>query len=295
MMNTLESSFLAIDGGGTRCRVAFCNGLDVTVVERGSANVSTDFDAAMREVEVGVSDLAERCTVPMGALKKLPVYAGFAGVTDESMAARVAKALSFDWIRVEDDRPSALRGALAECDGYVAHCGTGSFVAAQQGGVMRFVGGWGPVLGDPASAQWVGRRALSKTLDAVDGLLPRTELVRHFLEIHGGAAGIVAFARAAKPVEFGAIAPLVTEHAARGDDLAGLVLRDAADEVAGVLTTIGWSNGQRICLTGGIGPQFADYLPHDMQAALAAPAGEPLQGAIALARDLAAEVTNERL
>lgn len=294
MMNALESSYLAIDGGGTRCRLAYFDGADVTLLERGSANVSTNFDAAVQEVVLGLSELATRVGAPVEVLKNVPVYAGFAGVTGEKMAARVAAALPFDRIRVEDDRPSALRGALAEFDGYVAHCGTGSFLAAQRDLKMRFVGGWGPVLGDPASAQWVGRRALSKTLDAVDGLFPETELVQRILSDHGGAAGIVAFAGAAKPVEFGAIAPLVTEYAASGDQLARGVLKDAAEEVAGGLTAIGWIQGQRICLTGGIGPQFANFLPDKMQDALAAPEGEPLQGALSLARELSVELAHER-
>ena len=48
-----------------------------------------------------------------------------------------------------------------------------------------------------------------------------------------------------------------------------------------------------LCLTGGIAPHFAPFLPHDLRASVVAPDGAPLAGALALAREFAEELANE--
>lgn len=285
---------LAIDGGGTRCRIALEVGQEKTVVETGSANASTDFDRTVSEILGALSELSARVGTPIARLTAVPAYVGLAGVTGEGVARRLASALPFERVRVEDDRPAALRGALGKKDGFVAHCGTGSFIAAQLDGRRRIVGGWGPVLGDAASAQWIGRHALAYTLDASDGLKPLSAMARHFLSTLDGTAGIVAFAGTAKPTDFGALAPVVTEHANTGDPLANALMGDAAARLEDVLGKMDWTQGKPICLTGGIGPFYADHLPEYMRADLMAPLGEPLEGALSLARDFSEEVTLER-
>jgi glucosamine kinase len=152
---------------------------------------------------------------------------------------------------------------------------------------MRFAGGWGMLLGDEASAQWVGRRTLALVLETMDGRRPRSALAAELLADFRDPPGILAFASGADPAAFGALAPRVSEHALRGDPLAQAVMRQGAEEIARSLRDLGWTAGQPICLTGGIGPAFANDLPGDMQADLAAPRGSPLDGALALARDFA--------
>lgn len=291
MSTAATSPVLAIDGGGTRCRVAFCDGGDVVSVETGSANVSTDFDAAVREIVAGIGGLTERLGLSVEAL---PAFVGLAGVTGPTIADRLRAALPFRRARIADDRPAALRGALGRRNGVIAHCGTGSFFAAQRDGAMRFAGGWGPVLGDEASAQWVGRAALRLTLESVDGRRDGTPLTQKLLADFGDPAGVVRFAGAARPADFGALAPLVTDHAAQGDAVAVEIMRLGASEIARALPHLGWSPGKAICLTGGIGPRYAAWLPEALHADLAAPEGEPLDGALSLARDFSAEIAHER-
>ncbi|WP_421704135.1 BadF/BadG/BcrA/BcrD ATPase family protein [Aliiroseovarius sp.] len=294
MTNAKTYPIIAVDGGGTRCRIALKRGQDTTVVETGSANVTSNFDGAVAEIEAGLNALAEHSAMSLPRLTAIPAYVGLAGVTGPAIAERLTQALPFDRVVVEDDRPAALRGALGAQDGFVAHCGTGSFIAAQIDGQRRIVGGWGPVLGDPASAQWVGRHALSYTLDAADGLAPNTGMAQHFLSTLGGTAGVVAFAASARPADFGALAPVVTDHAEAGDALAIALMGDAAGLLVRLLTKMGWTPGKTICLTGGIGPSYATHLPAQMQMDLKAPLGEPLSGALSLAREFSTEVTLER-
>ena len=294
MTESRSYSVLAVDGGGTRCRVAFARGLEIVTVETGAANVSTDFDGAVSEILRALDMVTAETDQSIHALGRVPAFVGLAGVTGPEMAERLRAALPFLHVDIRDDRPAALRGALGAEDGVIAHCGTGSFLAAQSRGEMRFAGGWGPVLGDEASAQWIGRRALGLTLQAVDGRFDETGLSAHFLSEFGDAAGIVRFAGGATPPELGALAPIVTDRAASGDALAVRVMQDGANDLVRAIPDIGWQPGQRICLTGGIGPQFARYLPKTQQAHITDPVGEPLDGALALARDLAEETVHER-
>lgn len=289
-----DTSILAIDGGGTRCRIALTTEGEPLVVQAGSANVSTDFEAATAELLRGLGEVAGRVGVSPEKLARVPAYIGLAGVTGPDIADRLAVALPMHHIRIEDDRPSAVRGALGDEDGIVAHCGTGSFAASRVDGKIRLAGGWGPVLGDEASAQWVGRRALSRALDTVDGFLTETDLSRGLLDAFGGAPAVVAFAGAASPAELGALAVEVTQNAAKGDAIANGILREAADYIAATSRNLGWTMGLPICLTGGIGPHYKRYLPEEMRAAVTPALGEPLSGAIALAEELRKEIAHER-
>lgn len=285
MTNSSDTPVLAIDGGGTRCRFALVRDARRQVIEAGSANASTDFDSAVRCLREGLQALARRTQIAPDALHELPAFVGLAGVTGEALSARLAAALPLRNAFYADDRLAALRGALGRDDGVIAHCGTGSFLAAQIAGHQRFAGGWGAVLGDEASAQWVGRQALSQLLHHVDGFVRKTPLIEELLLQFCDAAGVVEFARNADPAAFGALAPLVTAHAAQGDPVAVEIMQSAADHIAFDLKKIGWVSGLPICLTGGIGAYYAPYLPDEMRADFTKPLGEPLDGAIALAQE----------
>lgn len=294
MKNAAHPLIFAVDGGGTRCRVAACAGRQVTVLETGSANVSTDFEGAVHQIERGVQAHLDRLGVSAEQLQQAPAFVGLAGVTGERIAARLRAALPFRHVRVADDRLAAVRGVLGRRDGVIAHCGTGSFYAAQRGGEIRLAGGLGPVLGDEASAQWVGRAALRLTAEMLDGRRSPTPLGKLLEADFDGLAGIIHYASTAQPADFGTLAPLVTEFAAAGDAMAMAIMQQGADEITRGLRYIGWRAGLVTCLTGGIGPYYAAYLPKDLQASFAAASGEPMDGAISLAQDFAKEIADER-
>lgn len=284
-----SETVLAVDGGGTRCRLAL-DGPDGRVqIEAGPANVSTNFDAAIAEIRAGLKALADKAGLRLETLHSLPAHLGLAGVPDEAMAARVAAALPLTHARVDEDKRSALRGALGLRDGAIAHFGTGSFFALQLGGVVRLSGGWGWRLGDEGSAYWVARSALSATLNAVDGLIAHTDLTKTLLDHFGSAGGIVAFAGPAKPGEIAAFSRQVTEAAQAGDAVGAQILRAGAAHIAEVLAKMGWREGMALCLTGGLGPVYRNDLAAPLAAALVKPAGAPIDGALALAREFAAD------
>lgn len=291
----IDTQVIAIDGGGSRCRFALARIIQHghqhiesptgkrIVCEGGPANVTTAFDAAVDCIHKGLLSLAELSGTDTESLYAIPAFVGLAGATGSDITTRLRTALPLQSAIYTDDRAAALRGALGDSDGLVAHCGTGSFLAAQIDGTRCYAGGWGSTLGDEASAQWVGRKSLSLTLQQTDGFLSATPLINALSRRFENTDAIIQFAARATPDEFGVLAPLVTEHARQGDPLANGLLQSAADYLSDSIDKMGWRRGLRICLTGGIGPHYQQYLPKEKRDAVVPACGDPLDGAVELA------------
>lgn len=279
---------LAVDGGGTRCRLALSSDGFVTVVEVGSANVTTDVEAAVREIKSGLQALSLKAGLSMDMLSEIPAYFGLAGFQAVRDLERLERALPLRSMRIDDDRPAALRGALEDRVGGLIHSGTGSFFGVQSKGNVRLCGGWGAILGDCGSAAWFGKLALALVLDAEDGLIEKSRLTEALLDRFKTSAGILEFANTATPSDFGALAPMVLDKA--DDPVAQDLIRQAADHFERNLRTIGWSELMPVCLSGGLAPHLAPYLTTDVRSNVTAAAGVPLDGAIALAKGFAEEV-----
>ena len=274
---------LAIDGGGTHCRLACNHQGDIVQIEAGAANVSNDFDAAVAEIIGGLDTLCAMVGDSRDAFLHRAAFVGLAGVMSPEIGRRLHQALPLKNIRIADDRPAAFRGAFDRADGCLAHCGTGSFFGVQRQGQQNLLGGWGPVLGDEAASLWIGRLALHASLETIDGLRAPSDLTDQLLKQFEGSAGIVEYARVATPKEMAAHAQLVTKADSAGDPVAMAIMQQGATHIAKIFHKLDWQPDLPICLTGGIGPFFARYLPEPMQQGLTKPKATPLDGAILMA------------
>lgn len=281
---------LAFDIGATHCRLALVSDTGIQTVVTTGANATTDLEVASQAIVSAMHVLADEADIATDELKNLPTYLGVAGVIDRNIAQALEKRLPFTQVKIEEDRMNALRGALGVRDGFVVHCGTGSFFARQRDGVAAFAGGWGPVLDDIASANWLGVQALRTTLYAEDGLQRHTRMTSTLLSEFGGAGEIVSYAGSAKSSEIGLIAKVVTEHAQQGDEAAVGVLQNGAAMIAEKLVQFGCTERDVICLTGGLAPHYKAYLPTWQQRSIAEALGEPLEGAVELAKEFYAAV-----
>lgn len=287
MDDSANSCLIGVDGGGTACRVALvCAGRrhEVTL---GAANAASDRVGAIATVSAGIQQVRQTAGIGSGGLTVARSHVALAGIMNEADAGAVAtglkQALGLVDVRVSDDRVSTVTGALGTGDGALAGIGTGSFLARQSGGRMRFVGGWGPVAGDEASGAWLGRRLLSASLHVVDGMVPGTGLSETMMHRFGTAADIVGFAGAATPREFADLAPSVVAAAEDGDALATGLMREGAGYILRGLTALGWTAGEAVCLTGGLGALYEPWLAKDLRASLRMPIGSALDGALQLA------------
>lgn len=283
------SRLIAVDGGGSTCRVALLLDGQRFEAESGPANATSDPEGALANVRAALAAAAAKARLGLAGLRTVPAHVGLAGVLDPATAARIAARLPFERVRVADDRASAVVGALGAAEGAVAGIGTGSFLGRRAGGQLRLIGGWGLKLGDEASAGWLGRGLLVSALRTVDGLASPSALTEAVLAEHGGPAGIVTFAAAATPADFGRLAPRITAAAVAGDAAARALMRAGAAYLEAGLAALGWREGEAFCLIGGVAPAYAPYLGAPFARALRPPQGSGLDGALALARTFAAE------
>ncbi|WP_201157574.1 BadF/BadG/BcrA/BcrD ATPase family protein [Rhodobaculum claviforme] len=270
---------LGIDGGGTGCRAVLADprGHRLGEGRAGPANIVTDPDGALRSILAAAgAAMAGHC----GPHQVVAVL-GLAGAQIDGAAARIAAALPFRHGHVVQDLEIAVAGALGPHDGLVAVVGTGSAFARRQGGVLRTLGGWGLALGDEGSGAWIGRALCAEALRALDGRRALTPLLHRTLADHGGGAGLVAFARTARPAEYAALVPGVLSAAARGDAAAQALRQRAAAEVLDALAALQVDPPLPAVLTGGLGPRLLDSAPDGW--VLAPAAGGPLEGALAMA------------
>ena len=280
-MAKAQAYLVGIDGGGSGCRVAIADATGRLIAEgaAGPANASTDVDEAVRNVLAALA-----ATGMADDLAEANAHVGLAGIMCEYDASKFAAHLPFARVTVTDDRPTTLAGALGGKDGLLAAVGTGSFVGVQADGKARFLGGWGNRIGDQASGAWAGRALLEKVLLAHDGLSQHTTLTNAVLAgFQGDPNAIVTFAKEAAPADLASFAPRIFE-AARDDDHTAIdiVNRGAAylDQTFALLDP---GPGAPLCLTGGLGPLYRDWISPSYAARLIEPAGSALDGALLLA------------
>ncbi len=283
---------IAVDGGGTGCRVRLCDGAgaELASAEGGPANVTTDFDLARANIDAAVRRAYEAAQIEPGHRAQDVAMLGLAGAGIGDYAKQMEQALGFARARVTTDRETTVQGALGEGDGVVALLGTGSFFSARFRGQEHNIGGWGFRLGDEAGGAWLGRELLRRTLHALDGLMAHSQLTRDTSRrFSDRPAELVAFAQDATPAEFGRFAPEIAAAQAAGDTVAELIMDEAVRLICQRLDALGTHATGALYLLGGLATVYRPLLPMRYQELCKPPHGGALDGAVMLAqRDLAA-------
>ena len=280
-----ETLLIAVDGGGSGCRVAVgtpATGI-IAQAQGGPANVATDFNGAVRNILSSLSDALSQAGLGAAPVGDAQAHLGLAGVNSPSDGLKVSEALPFGRCTVTGDRATAVAGALGTQDGYVVALGTGTIVAGQHGGVVRTVGGWGFMLSDEASGAWLGRELLRYVLLAEDGLEPHCALSQATLRKFTERDAIVDFSIHARPNQYASYAPDVLDAAQTGDPLALDLINRGVAYLTRALAALGFEPGDTLCLAGGVGPHYATYLPAPLTSDLQPPRGSALDGAFTLA------------
>ncbi|QGV81892.1 N-acetylglucosamine kinase [Streptomyces ficellus] len=198
------------------------------------------------------------------------------------------------------DAVTAYAGALGQRPGAVVAAGTGLIaVGTDLSGGWRRADGWGHLLGDCGGGAWIGRAGLEAALRAHDGrrggsaaLLARVEAV------FGPPASLPGrlYPRTDRAAVLASFAPEVARCATAGDPVAAGILARAARHVAEAVSAVCPPGADReVALAGGLfrmgdpllvplRAELAEHLPH---ARTVAAAGDPLDGALAVAAALA--------
>ncbi len=274
---------LAVDGGGSGCRVALIVGGQRFDAQGGPTNLYETPDVGIDTLRTTLLRAASQAGIGPYDLANLPAHLGLAGVVTAEQSTYVARSLSLTNASIEDDRQSVVTGVLGSEDGTVAALGTGSFFARVTDGKMRSIGGWGHRFRDEASGTWIGKALIKKTLDGVDGLCDETEMTRRFVENSGGPLALLRTYHGASPAKIAALAPNVFAAAEAEDPHAVAILTQAVKDSLAAFSVLGWTPQDPATFTGSVGLRLAPIFAKATRANMKAPKGNALDGAILLA------------
>jgi glucosamine kinase len=286
-----DEFLLGVDGGGTRCRarLACRSGPVLGEGTAGPANLRQ----GLVEAFAAVLDAAGQCLATAGlphtVLAETTACLALAGASEpDQLAAARRHPSPFAHTIIATDAEAACVGAHGGRDGAVVIIGTGSIGWGLVDGQRHRVGGWGLAVSDEGSGAWLGREAVRRALWAHDGRVEWTPLLeRVFARFDRDAHAIVRWTATASPRDYGDIAPLVIEEAARGDPAAVELARLAAQHIASLVERLDGFRVPRIALVGGLAAALEPYLPAGTPPRLVAPEGDALAGALRLAAEAA--------
>ncbi len=291
--------YLGIDGGGTKCKGRLCarDGTLLAEAVAGPANIATDLVQAQHSMLDVCQQLLQQAGLSQAALQHCAVVAGLAGANLPAAAARFqAWAHPFAALQLTTDLHIACLGAHSGEDGAMLICGTGTAAFAHVGGQHFLFSAQGFPLGDKASGAWLGWRAISHTLDVLDGLQPVDGLsqavCRALLPAAASdaatpdATSLISACRDFRAGDFATLAPVLLNAAAAGETAACAVRAEGVAYLVALLERLRQTGARRIALAGGVGAALINSLPAHWQQQLSRAALPPEAGAVLLARQL---------
>lgn len=235
--------FLGIDGGGSQTSCAVAD--DVHVLGTGAAGGCNPVRFDDAHVRASLHQAIRQACAEAGVEPKRVEYSclGIAGSAREDTRERVQRIVGEvigGEIQIVGDMVVAHDSVFLGEPGVVVLSGTGSIAYGrnERGDTAR-AGGWGSVISDEGSGYWIGRRAVSCVMRAVDAG-ESTMLVTHILhEWHiASREELGRICNAVPYPEFARLFPLVLKCAEEGDRLAQQILDEAAAELAALARVV---------------------------------------------------------
>lgn len=283
-----DGLYLGIDGGGSKCRARIRDsaGRLLGEAEGGHANIYRDKKEAMASILATARTAAHAAGLHEHDFHHLHAGLGLAGITTEKMAREIeSEAWPFASVTADNDAYAACLGAHEGHDGGIVITGTGSAGLAVIGGHRRALGGWGFQIGDEGSGARIGHAALRRAVLAGDNLAPRSPLLDAILaKFNHDLAAITAWARHAEAGDYAQYAPQVIAAGRDGDSEAILILRAAGASLGDMLLALQGFGAPRLSLIGGLAQPIQPWLPENCRRLIAPALGDPIDGAILMAR-----------
>ncbi|MEP0357585.1 MAG: BadF/BadG/BcrA/BcrD ATPase family protein [Paraglaciecola sp.] len=285
-MNNAPPLYVGIDGGGTKCSAHLFNkhgkvlGKGVSGSANAARNLPETLDSILKSVHMALLD----ANLNIKQIPTLKVAAGLAGATVSSVKAKLLEwQHPFADFKVESDLATSSYGAHGGKDGALLIIGTGSSAAKLQAGVISQFGGHGFLLGDKGSGAWLGRAAVSITLDALEGITPMTTLnhvILNNLKV-SSAADLAQKMIGATSREFATLAPVVVKLAEQ-DPQAHALVQEATEYLEKLCHSTLKNTDLPIVLMGGLAAFFKTKLSPALQLRVVTPVAGPEKGALYL-------------
>jgi N-acetylglucosamine kinase-like BadF-type ATPase len=227
---------LGVDAGGTsiRCVISDFAGNILSQGAGGPANINFITSAAARRgfeqaLSSALKTTDDHLTAAVIAGPHLP----------EELAGIISRYAAVDKVIIVDEFTAALAAGLCRARewGIALMSGTGSFCKGRNSsGDERYAGGWGPLVGDEGSGYDIGREALFAVTRAFDGRAAET-LLTEMLLFHFEIRKVAELKRILyrpplRRHKIAALSKLVSDAAARGDEVAKEILNLAGHRLA---------------------------------------------------------------
>jgi glucosamine kinase len=287
---------LGIDGGGSSCRARLCtlSGAKLGKGTGGPANIRLGLDQSFASIFQATTQCMSQAGLSPSDFGRIVACLALAGASEpkELDAARGRK-LPFGKAIFATDARAACVGAHGGRNGGIIVVGTGSIGWGELDGQVYRIGGWGWPISDEGSGAWLGCEALRRALWAHDGRIAWTALLSSLSEkFRSDPHAVVRWMGGAMPRDFATLAPAIVEHASANDPVAVELMRLAGGHIDALARRLIACGVDRLCLTGSLAAAIEPWLDEATQQHLVAPLGDPVDGALQLARDAAGSNTD---
>jgi len=229
---------VGVDAGASG-NTAFVADVTLKLLGRASGDAGAVRPGAVRQAADAIVGTVQRALGDAGARHASAMVVGAAGAGREPERSELERELLAagiaDAVRVTTDIEIALVAGLGREPGIVLLAGTGSAGCARlPSGEVRRTGGQGWQFGDEGSGYWLARAALSAVSQAGDGRGPPTALTAALARAAGveGEEALLPWAGNASRGVIADLARVAQDVAARGDDVARLLVDHAAQALA---------------------------------------------------------------
>jgi len=287
-MATNGTTYLGIDGGGTRCRARIEDqqGRPLGEANAGPATTRIGVEKAWRSVMEATEAAAARAGLTDEDFSLMHAGIGLAGLGRRGAQAALNKIPHpFASVVFISDGMAACLGAHSGADGAIVVAGTGSVGFGLIGGREIRLAGYGFPVSDEGSGADMGLQVVRLALRAADR---RTEMTPLLAEVLGAFDSdpyqAVAWSEEARATDYAALAPIVMRHAHQGDPIGRRIVERAADAIGDLLDLFLARGIDRLSLVGGLAEAITPWLTPDLRARLKRPDADAAAGALLVAR-----------
>ena len=269
-MKPKATTYLGIDGGGTRCRARIEdeNGRVLGEASVGPATTRMGLEKVWRSILEATEAAAAQGGLTREDFAQMHAGIAVAGFYRRGAeAALKASAHPFASISFISDGLAACLGAHSGANGAIVVAGTGSVgVGLLESREIRLAG-YGFPVSDEGSGADIGLQVVRLALRAADR---RHELTPLLSEVLGAFDDdphqAVAWSEEASPADYAAFAPIVVRHANEGDAVGRRIVERAADAIGELLELFLARGIDRLSLVGGLADALAPWLTPDLRA-----------------------------
>jgi glucosamine kinase len=284
-----RSFFIGVDGGASKCivRVEDSDGHLLGRAITGPANIRISVEQTWQSIYDALSQILN----PLSLSYDNPddhfhAGLGLAGCECEKQYHDfLSRSHPFSTLKVISDAHMACLSAHGGKDGAIIIAGTGVVGWQIENGIITKVSGYGFPHDDQGSGAWLGLQAVSLTLQAIDGRLPKSFFTNTiFNYFQNNVTQLLEWANQATSTDFAKLAPLIIDLDNQNDKTANELLRRAAnaiDQVFAALQAKQQDQTKLHCaLLGGIAPYLQKYIGEALKAHWVAPLAAPDEGAV---------------